>query len=267
MNPRTPGSLMAKKKKAPRRPSKKAIAEAKKRHRFSRYTGWKNEEEMAATLVEWLKDYGATVYQEVQPSRYGRVADIVAILPGGKVWVIETKMSFGLEVLDQAHRWIQYAHMVSIATPTLRHSSDHIGRVICRKLGIGLLEMDPGYPSLKDMEAIVRIAVEPEFRRWAASKHITDRLTEKHKSFAKAGNALGMRLTPYKATCEEAKRVAKEKPGIIMKDLIEEIPHHYTSAKVARASLAKWIKLKKVKGLRAERDGKLLRIYPAEEKK
>lgn len=239
------------------------LKKARKQQRLGRWTGWASEEEMASVVVEWLRSHDAEVYQEVQVKRGQQVADIVAVFPSGKVWVIETKMAFGLEVIRQALGWIGTAHMVSVAVPILRRDSSSTGRTICKALGIGLLEAHAGYTDLNIGDQINEL-VEPLFLRRANSRSITSRLTERHKTFARAGNARGLHLTPWKATCEAIVRLVKEKPGLSMKEVIEGVDHHYSSPKVARASMAKWIKLGKVEGLRSERDGKLLRLYVEE---
>jgi hypothetical protein len=51
-------------------------------------------------------------------------------------------------------------------------------------------------------------------------------------------------------------------PGIGMKELVDNIETHYSSSKTARSVLAKWIQQGVVKGVRAEFEGRALRLYP-----
>jgi len=90
------------------------------------------ESELAALLVDVLKDWGWEVYQEV--SGGCGVCDLVA-KRGQIIWAIEAKLAFGLPVLEQAHRWRFSAHYVSILLPLPYLSS--FGNKICADYGIG----------------------------------------------------------------------------------------------------------------------------------
>ena len=96
--------------------------------------GWpKSEVELARPVVAWLRLQRWEVYQEVQMGNGGPVADIVARL-GNLYWVVECKTKFGLAVMDQAHGWLGYAHLVSVAVPVLHRSGDR-RRILGDQLG------------------------------------------------------------------------------------------------------------------------------------
>lgn len=233
--------------------------------------GWEREEDFAATVVAWLRALKWEVYQEVECRRHGSIADIVAV-QGPVIWVVETKLVYSAELLWQATQWTDYANYVSVAVPTTGRGRErrNLFERYCRQNGIGLLTPRNRYYGGDEPKEQYEFDedIRPEFRRWPTGRRdMGESLTEKHKTYAKAGNAKGLRYTPWKATCDAVAEQAKEKPGITMKECIDQIKHHYSSNSCARNSMAKWIKAGKVDGVRGEKDGKFFRLYPAKEKK
>jgi hypothetical protein len=56
----------------------------------------------------------------------------------------------------------------------------------------------------------------------------------------------------------------KQSPGIDLKSAINSIKHHYASSQSARASIVKRIEDGTIRGLRLERVGKRLCLFPEE---
>lgn len=225
---------------------------------------FKREAEMARRVVAWFNDNGWEVYQEVQVFQYSNIADIVAVSredmnrPAGLVWIVECKRSFGLTVVDQAMDWIGFAHRVSVAVPRSPKSSYHGGsaRLLLETVGIGVIAV--GYSSVTQHET-------PRLnRRPGLISRLQKVLRPEHKTFAEAGNAFGMRLTPYQMTCDRVRRFVRAKPGTTMKELVEGIEHHYSGDISAKTSLAQWIRQGSIKGVRVEKKGRLNTLYPVE---
>lgn len=218
-----------------------------------------DEERLAGGLVAWLREQRWEVYQEVQVSTGGPRADVVAT-QGPVLWAIEVKASLGLAVLEQAEGWIGHANYVSVATPTTRRRS-FIGR-IASDLGIGIL-------SIGDINGDGRDWRVSECERPRLCRRTTGRLRgalrEEHKTFAPAGNATSSYWSPWKATCREVASFTRAHSGCTLKELVTGIRHHYSSTATARSSLAKWIEGGHVEGVRLERDGRLLRVFPTAE--
>jgi hypothetical protein len=255
--------------------SKKKIVHRVGPLQLAKELGWEREEDFAATLVAWLRANKWEVYQEVEPPNCGSCADIVAV-QGAVVWIIECKLCFSAEVLWQATQWLPYGNYVSVAVPTQGRGRERVKLFdrYCRQNGIGVLLAKNHYYGFGDGKKESKEQyefdeeVKPEFRRWPTMRDkFKDFFTERHKTFAKAGNAKGLRFTPWRATCEAVSEKVKETPGISMKECIDQIKHHYSSNSCARNSMAKWIEAGKVEGVRSERDGRLLRLYPVEMKK
>lgn len=209
-----------------------------------------SERDLAKQVIAWLADQQWEVFQEVQVLRGSNVADIVA-RRDGILWVIECKLSFGFAVIDQAFEWRDFAHYTSVATPSARGRSAF---VLLRHLGIGQLSVGL---------AEVHEEIAPRLNRNSLTKHLADALREEHKTWAEAGNATGDHYSPFKSTCRDVLRAVEKQPGITMKELIDKTPTHYHSTATARSALAKWIQLGKVAGVESRREGRHLKLYPA----
>ena len=222
-------------------------------------TRWESEVELAKPLIAWLEDQRWEVYQEVQPQNCGYTADIVAV-QNNLVWIIEVKKTFGLTVMEQAHRWGGFGNYISVAVPVSKNMS--AGCYFLKQEGIGVLTIVKPNDYNAPRDCVFEL-LSPKLNRRINDAMIKT-LTPEHKVYAEAGNANGKRLTPFKQTCRKVWNVVKLKPGISMKELIDRIDTHYSSTACARSCLAQWIQAGKVGGVRAERNGRLLRLYPTE---
>jgi hypothetical protein len=219
------------------------------------------EANVAAAVVAYLCDIGCDVYQEVTLPRSSDIADIVA-LKASEVWVIETKVSWSLDLLDQCidRRW--HAHRVFAAVPMRRGFYGRSRLAAELKLGSiavlvnrrsNLVTGAKGYTQAPMLEG--RFA-----DRLKAS------LRPEHKTAAPAGTNGGGRFTPYVATCKALRELVTQQPGIPLAEAVTRITHHYASKSSAIGSLAKWIERGKVPGIawrRGERDAFLLYLDPA----
>jgi hypothetical protein len=212
---------------------------------------FRRETELAARVVAHLRAQRWEIYPEVRPAGLRACADIVAV-QGPLVWVVETKLSFGLSVIEQAHDWRKHAHVVSVAVPWSERT--RMAEIICRRLGIGVLRVGP---SSIDERCL------PAFNRKALAGRLRDALTERHKSYAAPGSAQGPRYTPFKRTCEEVVDVVRARPGLLLGELLDRVKTHYLNRATARGCLPRWIREGVLPGVRMERDGRRLRLFPA----
>jgi hypothetical protein len=219
-----------------------------------------SETELAAAIVAWLRQEQWEVYQEVQLSYGSSIADIIAVRDP-VVWVIETKRSLTLEAINQAERWHYYAHLASVAVPKRKRDGRPLaGARVCRLLGVGLLCVQP--PSRWQAAEVIE-EQRSRFDRRSSVKRTRQALCEEHKTFAAAGNAECRRWSPWRATCEELRKSVERAPGMSLKEAIESIETHYHSQASARSSLSHWLQVGKIDGVRCERDGRYLRLYPS----
>jgi len=216
------------------------------------------EIELAEKVIKWLECQHWDVYQEVQPSGEGPVADLVAI-QNNYIWIIEVKQSLSLALLEQASHWLGYAHFVSVAHEKRRKWSkgQNVAAAFMRWKGIG--ELSIGHRNINMVDELI----DAKLHRKVLAYYIRNRLVEEQKTFAKAGNPNGMRWTPYQQTCRNILTLVDEQPGIYLKELIDNLQHHYASNQCARSSLSHWARAGKIKGIRTETDGRYLRFYPS----
>lgn len=210
-----------------------------------------SEEDMAEKIVAWLDENGWDVYQEVQVWAQGPVADLVAVCRP-VYWIIECKTNFGFKVLDQALRWTPYAHRVSVAVRWKRGGLLGIEEQTLRHFGIGLLT----YRSTGVQES-----VRAELHRNVVTKELQETLTPRHKTYARAGNPHGHRLTPFRLTCDRLVRFVGQNPGCTLKEAIDAIPHHYSSDLSARTALPNLLRRGIIEGIRIDKQGGRLRLY------
>lgn len=208
------------------------------------------EADIAAVVVTWLQDLGADVYQEVELHRVagaGR-ADIVARVRS-ELWIVETKTSMSLSLIEQAMHRRRYAHRVYVAAPRGR-----AGNSLCTELGIGLLEVHHGSD---DGHSEHRVRVMNESRRWNQKPvSLAGRLHEEQKTCCAAGSPAGGHWTPFRGTCQALQRTVAQAgiDGIAVKAAIGT-SYHYSSLRAERTCLVKWVRDGRLPGV-VLRDGK-----------
>jgi len=211
------------------------------------------ETDLAAAVVTHLRDLGWDVHQEVGGA-YGARADIVAVR-GPLLYVVETKTTLGLAVINQAYEWLHQANYISVAAPSgRRYSQDRIcAERILREWGIGLLLVS--LAAYEGEQTRVSEGIAPRLWRKIPAERISrlrGMLCDATRTFARAGNAEGKFWSAFKATVDEVQRRVRETPGLTTKELIGSITHHYSSDSTARSVLLKWLRWGKIPGVRGE---------------
>lgn len=228
-----------------------------------KYALFDSEAAMAVHVVAWLRDDGWDTYHEVQVENGGGIADIVASR-GPILWVIECKMALGLPVIQQASRWVGLAHRVSVAVPigppfgrarrAFRFAVD-----VADRFGIGVLTVDDPHDGHANVEERHRCA----FLRSACCQKVRGALIPQQKDSV-AGSNTGGYWTPYKQTVHRFCEIVREHPGIAMREAVSSIQHHYASDVSARQTLSRDIRFGALKGVRIERDGRRLLLFPTD---
>lgn len=210
------------------------------------------EADLAARLVAWLEAAGWDVYQEVEVR--GGLADLVAIRQR-RAWVIECKLGLGFDVIAQAARHLGTTHYVSVAVPRQRRGR---GRQMAEDVldwrGIGLLELgsvsfsEPVAPRLwRRLVHDVRLNVKPE-----------------HKTAAAAGTNGGGYWTAWKQNVREIREWVAEHPGATVKALATEIRTSYVTGPDRAANVRTWVDRGIVPGVRLQREGRRLTLWPVD---
>lgn len=219
------------------------------------------EIELAKHVIEYLKQDGWEVYQEVPFSSW--VADIV-VTKGDVLGVIECKQSYGFAVLEQAERWLKYANCVWVATWTPRRGSKgtDFGRKVAQKFGIGVLTVNPRRDPILCREAVApEVRTEVENGRYKDLKALLR--PEHQQGYAEAGSREGGRFTQFAETCKALRELVEAHPGLQLKDAVRQIKHHYASTSSAVGSLRHWIEKGKVKGVRFEKKWRHAVLIPS----
>ena len=210
------------------------------------------ETDLAKKVIAYLQDAGWNIYQEVQGP--GGRADIVAV-QNNIIQVIECKLSFSAALLEQAWSWQPFAHYVQCAVPQLRGTKgSRVLQSFAQDKGIGVLAFS--YTS-------VHAVVGAKLNRKALTKRIE--LHEQQKTFAEAGNAHSNFWSPYRQTCLDWTQFVALHPGCTLKELVK-YGHHYKTDSAARSSMIAHIQWGRIKGIRAERNGKTWHLFPVEGK-
>jgi len=226
-----------------------------------------SESDLAKVVVEYLSSIGWDVYQEVKVSYGGKIADIVAVL-GKRTWVVETKTTLNLSVLEQANYWKRISNYVSIAVPKAKYSSGReFAKLICRERGIGIFYIDVK----RSDDFRVKTIEEARLGRWAdkvvdkwflrENRQLRNMICEEHKTYALAGNSDGKHWSTFKATCKRVAKFVSENPGCNMREIVAKIDHHYSSDNSAYTSLLHWISIGKVDGLVTDTTKRPFRFY------
>lgn len=213
-----------------------------------------SEADLAAVVITWLEALGADVYQEVELQRQGIRADIVARVRA-ELWIVETKTSMSLALIEQAMERRRFAHRVYIAAPFYKARA---GLTLCEELGIGVLgvEVADGVNATDEYRE-PRVQMRAQSRRWNSRPlALMKKLEPQHKTHARAGAPTGGHWSPFRRTIERLAQEVAAHPGILIKAAVAGIEHHYRSNAGARTSLAEWIRRGKVPGVEM-RDGKL----------
>ncbi len=212
------------------------------------------ETALARVVITWLHDEGWDVWQEVD-GRY----DIIA-RTGSRLWAIETKLSFGAPVLAQAwdRRRSADVHWVSVAVPpgpkdwNTCHYLEHTAR--CD--GTGVLRVTPDGVRRDIAPTLTRHMQAPQLHRMLA------KLDKCPRDAVEAGTNRGGYWTEFKGTAGRVAAFVRRKPGCTLRELVDSIEHHYGSDSSARTRIGSLAEQGVFKGVRVERDGKRILLFP-----
>ncbi len=221
---------------------------------------WGSEAELAGALMEHLQQLGWDCYPEVAVNRGGTRADLVA-RKGPLIWVIEAKLRFGADVLEQARKWLGHAHYVSVLVPRI---SSPQGRTVLtewmRSNGVGLITADKETWSRQPEIAFETRLVLPKLHRCAhrKAKYIAEHLHPDMKRYAPGTN--GGYSSPWRRTMDAAVQYIHLKPGCTIKEVVDNAKHHYHSDQSARSCLLKW--LESDERVELKREGRRVTLHP-----
>lgn len=200
-----------------------------------------SETQIATAIQDWLISEGWDCYPEAQLRARGPRADILAV-KHPCVWVVETKLSMSLMVLEQALRWRSAgATYVSIGVLAPRRKQDqkflwhsHVVDSLCRREGIGLILVD------RD-DLNVREVIEPKLYRhnYRQTRYILDGLHQRMKDFNPGSTTLDGYSTPHQRTMEDVFTYLNEHSPCYLDEILKNVKTHYRVRRKARTHLVK----------------------------
>ena len=169
---------------------------------------------------------------------------------GSTVSVVETKLSFGERVIEQANWWRYEATFALVAVPAVGHHAllEHI----CRDLGIGILVVGR-YEGAK-------LHLSPRMNLQRGSR-LAEMLHDGYKTHGVAGAPHSDYWTPFRATCDELRKYLATHDGATLKECMGAIQHHYRTPSTARGAIRKWVEMGKVRGVRSELQGRAIHLF------
>ena len=212
------------------------------------------ESDHAKRIVEYLMKMGWDVYQEVRAGHLCPRADIVAIQQLGKAklsWIIETKTSFSISVIEQALYWRDNhsSNYVSISPAKIGNKVHRMIRLL-NNYGIGVFMSNP---------------VLPKYYRINRHFSIERYLHEEQKNYLTAGSPGGGYYTQFRETKNNIENYVKNNPGCTLKEAIDNTKHHYTSDKIAIARIYHWMRCNVNKTIGLQRSGKTFKLFYKEQ--
>lgn len=218
------------------------------------------ETAIAKPVLRLLGEMGFDLYQEVP---LGARADIVGILGGKTVCVVECKASLSFDVLAQAQNWIKFAHWRFVAVPAAKASDGRrLARNLAEDLGIGVIEVT----DRNDGANFATVRSYPRLNRACDPGRMLKALRPEHKTFAEAGSN-GSHWSPWRESIRSLVSEVEREPGQTLAAIIAKVPHHWANNSSAKGCVARQIQAGLIKGLRLQVDGKVLRVYPDDLKK
>ena len=104
----------------------------------------------------------------------------------------------------------------------------------------------------------------PRLHRAAAlsARRAISELHQDMKKYTPGGKSSDGFSTPWRRTMEAVQEYIAENPGCTIREIIDDVPTHYSTSRTARSSIPAWLRDERFP-IRVETEGKLLRFYPA----
>lgn len=195
------------------------------------------ESKLAEIIIKHFESEGYVIYKEVLNTNKNvsnNRADIIAV-KDGEYTVIETKISFGLTVIEQSYKWKPFSHYTYICLPRSKKRNGRLfGYNMCRDYGIGVIDIG----SKND----VRIVHKSNYNN---SPDLPGLYEEQKTQIAGVKPTKDSYITPFKITCKEIIEYVKSNISdeILLTEAIKNINHHYSSNSSAKSALTKMIKI------------------------
>lgn len=205
-----------------------------------------SESILASKVVQFMRDHCYECYFEVEGP--GGRADIIG-KSGRILHVVETKMSFNFKVIEQALNWRRYAHFVSVAVrkPKTRNSILYSWamRDFVQLHGIGVITVKQGLG-----DCSIGFEIQPKLHRRVMDDRI--HLFPEQMEWKQPGEVGGGYFTAFASTKKRLLEYIHRNPGCTMREIMENVPHHYSTDRSAKSSLHQYMVKGVIEGVRVE---------------
>ncbi len=214
----------------------------------------RTEVELGRSVIRFLEEECWTIYPEV--AIRGRTIDIVA-KRGPLFMVVELKKVLGFGVIEQAMWAREYAHCIAIAVPRrFRRSGWGAASSLLKHEGIGLIEAGQSSAVTRVRPAILRKP--PLINQLKAIA------LDPIQSTIEPGSNRGGYVTGFKRTCLRIAQYVAKHPGCPLNVAINKVEHHYAHDASARSALSNFIRWDGMPGVRYEKQGRKILLYPSQ---
>lgn len=216
------------------------------------------ESDLMEYVRQDFRDLGYETYAEVPMKGGGsKRCDMYARIENkdsndyGHTIVFEAKLSFNFKVIEQAYYWKKHAHLCYIVVPTTTKniSSRNFAREVCKKMGIGVIEVN-----VKRGKYFVTVKSEHN------NNPKVPKLYEEQKKIL-SSNSSNTYITPFKVTVIQMNEYMKDKDSSSIIDVVKNINHHYKSINSACRSIKVNIERGVIPGYKIVTEKNKLRIY------
>ena len=188
-----------------------------------------SETTIAVSVQNWLLSQDFDCFPEAQIRQRGPRADIIAI-KGPLMWVIETKLSLNLSVIEQALKWKGLGALytsVAVLKPKRKRQnrftwySDFVDRFF-RQEGLGLILINNDDLSISEV-------IEPRLHRYnyLRSRKIVKQLDPRMKQYLPGSSGKQGYSSPYQRTIENALKYIQRQNSCSINELLNNIETHF----------------------------------------
>ena len=208
------------------------------------------ESELAKLITDKFESDGYEVYKEVVNTGNGKNRADIIVVKDGEYTVIETKMSFGLTVIEQAFKWKLFSHYSYVALPrSTKRNARKFGYNMCLDYGIGVIDVGK--------KGDIKIVHESAYN----DNPVLPQLYEEQKEqIAGAKPSKGSYITPFRITCNKLTQYIIDNGEMNITTAISNIEHHYKSDASAKNALTKLIKMGVLEQLIVYKEGRKTNI-------
>lgn len=209
------------------------------------------ESDLAKLIIDKFESDGYEVYKEVVNTGKGKNRADIIVVKDGEYTVIETKLSFGLTVIEQSFKWKPFSHYSYICvTRSTKRNARLFGYNLCQDYGIGVIDIGKN--------GDIRIVHESSYTR---EPELPQLYEEQKDQEAGAKPTKDSYITPFKITCRKLVEYVNENGEVLLLTAIKDIEHHYKSDASAKNALIKLINIGVINGLNIRRDGRHVYVF------